>query len=95
MDVLPSDGFKALIHHMPKMDPSVEHDGLAIIRWVFNMLLESSNKTWMQSIKNRKLKQSIYRKSEFFFFIVWRLQIKALIHHKPKREFQLNMMNLP
>ena len=24
MDVLPSDGFKALIHHMPKMDPSVE-----------------------------------------------------------------------
>ena len=32
VDILSSDGFKALIHHEPKVGLSVEYDGLAIIR---------------------------------------------------------------
>ena len=73
VDVLPSDSFKAFIHHKPKMVLSVDFDGLVITRWVFNMLLGSPTQTWMQRIKNRKPEKREHRNSGFFFFTVWRL----------------------
>ena len=45
----------------------------------------------MQSIKNRKLKERVHRNSGFFTVYGF----KALILHKPKRAFQLNVMDLP
>ena len=81
VDVLPSDGFKAFIHHKPKMVLSVELDGLVITRWVFNMLLGSPTQTWMQRIKNRKPEKREHRNSGFFFLPSD--GFKAFIHHKP------------
>ena len=152
---LPSDGFKAFIQDMPKMGLSVEHDGLSLICWVFNMMVRSWNQTWMQIIKNRKLTKRVHRNFGFFYRLTaskplstickngpfswtwwtchyrwwvfnmllgssnqtWMQSIKnrklkkrvhrncgfflpsdgfkALIHHKPKRQFQLNLIDFP
>ena len=90
VDILPSDGFKALIHHEPKVGLSVEYDGLAIIRWVFNMLLGLSDQTWMQSIKNRKLKKRVHCRD----FLPSDAS-KPSSTKGQKRAFEMNMMELP